>query len=156
MQVFLMQHGRALAAEVDPDRPLSDEGRAEVVAVAAYAARLGITVPLLWHSDKTRAVQTAQILGEALGSGQIRLMAGLTPSADPAAVADQLRRLPADARLGIVSHLPILQRLTGLLMCGDPHTELVAFRNAGLIRLVGDQPGRFQLAWILTPELVAG
>ena len=43
MYLYLVQHGAAVSKEIDPERPLSQEGRAEVRKVASYlAAGLGI------------------------------------------------------------------------------------------------------------------
>ena len=71
MDVYLVQHGQALSDEQDPQRPLSDEGRAEVTKVAEFLgarqSRL-IDPPItkVCHSGKLRARQTAEILGRHL------------------------------------------------------------------------------------------
>ena len=55
-----------LPKEVDPDRPLSDQGWEDIRNTAAFASRAGVRVDTVWHSGKTRARQTAQALAEAL------------------------------------------------------------------------------------------
>ena len=43
MDLFLMQHGAAVSDDVDPARPLSEGGRAEVIRVLARARAAGST-----------------------------------------------------------------------------------------------------------------
>ena len=66
MRVYLVQHGMAKQKSVDPARPLTERGHLDTRQVAAFATRLGLEVHQIRHSGKTRAAQTAMILGEAL------------------------------------------------------------------------------------------
>jgi hypothetical protein len=51
--------------------------------------------------------------------------------------------------------MPFLSRFTAVITGGDPDRGPVGFRNAGLVKLVRGDAGRFQIAWVLTPDLVA-
>ena len=62
MKLYLIQHGEALAKEVDPDRPLSESGKADVQRVARALRDAGVEVQRVMHSGKLRARQTAEIL----------------------------------------------------------------------------------------------
>jgi Histidine phosphatase superfamily (branch 1) len=66
MRLYLMQHGAALAKDVDPARPLSEQGEQDVRRIAAFLARAGVGVGRIWHSGKRRAEQTAELLAAAL------------------------------------------------------------------------------------------
>ena len=44
MELYLIQHGQAMTKEQNPDRPLSEEGRAAVRRTAETAVKLGIEV----------------------------------------------------------------------------------------------------------------
>src|SRR5262245_32137331 len=105
MEVWLVRHGDAVSDRVDPERPLSAEGRGEVAAVARALARGGRVRPTaIVHSGKTRARQTAEILAAALGPpGALERADDLAPEADPTAWAARL-----DGRSGVmlVGHLP--------------------------------------------------
>ena len=80
MKIYLTQHGDALAKEVDPERPLSDQGQVDVGRVASFLAASGITIAQVWHSGKTRARQTAELLAARLASAAIvEAMEGLGP-----------------------------------------------------------------------------
>lgn len=156
VELYLMQHGLALPSEVDPERPLSEQGRAEVVRVAVAAAAVGVSVGEIWHSGKLRAAQTAQVLADALAAGggtpSVSARGGLNPESDVAPIAGWLRGMAAGKRVAIVGHLPFLSRLAGTLLVGPAGVEPIAVRNAGLVRLVRGESGRFQVSWILSPD----
>ena len=67
MKLYLVQHGEAKSEKEDPDRSLTDRGTAEIRAVAEAAKRAGLKPAQIYHSGKTRAQQTADILADALG-----------------------------------------------------------------------------------------
>jgi phosphohistidine phosphatase len=153
VEIYLVRHGEAMPKTVNPTRPLSDQGRSEVRQVAAFAARLGLAVGQIRHSGKARAEQTAAILAEALSpAGGTVAVAGLGPADDvrPVAAALESESVP----VMLVGHLPFLARLTGLLLAGDAEKEVVRFHTGGMVCLVRDD-GRWQAAWILTPEMAS-
>ena len=65
MRLYLVQHGDALPEQVDPERPLSAEGRRDVEAVARLLASAGTRAVRVAHSGKLRAQQTAEVLAAA-------------------------------------------------------------------------------------------
>lgn len=154
MDVYLMQHGLAVPEEVDPDRPLSPAGREAVEAVARHAAASGVSVDRIVHSGRTRAAQTAALLAEALGCADVAQVPGLKPNDPVEAAAGALVDRERPGSLAIVGHLPSLDRLASLLVAQDTAAHVVAFRNAGLVKLVPSTAGPgFAVGWILTPEL---
>ena len=66
MALYLVQHGKSLPKEADPEKGLSEEGRSEVEMIAAVARGYGVPVAGISHSGKKRARQTAEILAAAL------------------------------------------------------------------------------------------
>jgi phosphohistidine phosphatase len=153
MKVYLVQHGEAQPKDVDPTRPLTERGRQEVRRVATFAARLGLEVYQIRHSGKTRAEQTADILGESLSPpGGVVAVTGLAPLDDVQPVADGLAREQQPVML--VGHLPFMARLTGLLVTGDPDRSVVQFRNGGIVCLAYEEEKEAWLAaWVLTPQM---
>jgi phosphohistidine phosphatase len=152
MALFLVQHGKSLPKEQDPQRGLSEEGRAEVREIAAEARRHGVKVGRIVHSGKRRAEQTAEIFAEALdpanGIGQ---RAGLKPLDDVVAIADGL-----DARdnLMLVGHLPFMEHLAAYLIAGFTDRPVVRFQNGGIVALDQDPERRtWHLQWVLVPRL---
>jgi phosphohistidine phosphatase len=146
-----VQHGTAYPKEVNPERSLTEQGHQETERVAAAVARLGVEVNQICHSGKTRAQQTANILGAALlPNGGVVTTSGLAPRDAVQSVAERLLVEPLPVML--VGHLPFLARLAGFLLTGDPQRDVVKFRNSAVVCLVRDET-RWQVAWILTPEM---
>jgi phosphohistidine phosphatase len=151
MMYYLVQHGEAEPKSVDPSRPLTGRGRRETGQVAALATRLGLEVRQIRHSGKTRAEQTAAILGETLSPpGGVVAVTGLAPMDDAGPVAAALARETGPVML--VGHLPFLARLAGLLLTGDPEHKIIQFRNSAIVCLAREEDG-WLVAWILTPEM---
>ncbi len=151
MRLYLMQHGLAKSKAEDPDRALTESGRAEVERVAGVAERAGVQVDVVVHSGKTRARQTAELLAARLGPATVEAIGGISPTDDPAMAADRLKG--SVGPVAVVGHLPHLSRLAGLLLTGDPDREVVAIVNAGLVCLESDE-GTWRLLWAVTPEVV--
>ena len=59
MAIYLVQHGKNLPKDVDPEKGLSEEGKKEVERVASAAKRYGLNVASIRHSGKKRALETA-------------------------------------------------------------------------------------------------
>jgi phosphohistidine phosphatase len=153
MFLYLMQHGLALAKDVDPERPLSEQGRAETRRVARAAAGAGIGVDEIWHSRKLRAKQTAEILAEHLQPvGGIIEMDGLAPMDDPVPVA---ARLAAEDRVILVAgHMPFLERLADLLLSPRGGQGVVRFTNSALVA-IEKTPAGDRVALLVPPDFVA-
>src|SRR5208283_5299266 len=150
MVVYLVQHGRSLPKELDQDRGLTDQGRAEVERVASKAREIGLRVQRIIHSGKTRALKTAEILAERLTPGsQLVMEPGLNPDDDVAAFA---ATLPARDNLMVVGHLPFMERLVSYLIIGTPEKPVIRFRNGGIVCLEYDRmKNTWAIIWALTP-----
>lgn len=61
-RLYLVRHGEAKPKDEDPERGLTDVGRADVSGMAAWAAAADIQVDEIRHSGKLRAQQTASAL----------------------------------------------------------------------------------------------
>jgi phosphohistidine phosphatase len=155
VDVFLMQHGEAMPAELDPSRSLSEVGQRSVEMVSRHAAACGVRIERIVHSGKLRAVESALILGKVLGCADVRHVDGLSPDADVEAAAAALIDPSGSGSLAIVGHLPFLDRLASTLVTGDPTAHVIAFRNAGLVKLVPAERG-YAVAWAITPEVARG
>lgn len=152
MRIYLVRHGRNLAKEVDPEKGLSAEGRAEVEGMAALLQARGVGVTRIGHSGIKRARETAELLAAVLKpAGGVGVVPGLGP-------LDEVRPLAAGAVLSdgvlLVGHLPFMARLAGYLLAGDPELSPVTFAAAGVVCLE-QQSGteRWTLLWALAPEL---
>ncbi|MBV9410313.1 MAG: phosphohistidine phosphatase SixA [Acidimicrobiia bacterium] len=131
MRVYVVRHGEAKRPEVDPERGLTDAGADHVRRIAARAvADLGVRPARIFHSDKARARQTAEIWAEVL-SVPVEQADGLAPNDDPSRWATRLDTEEEDVML--VGHLPHVERLVGLLVSADPDGTLDGFPAGALV-----------------------
>ena len=64
MALFLVQHGKSLSKDIDPNQGLSEEGIAETQRIAEVARGYNVNVRSIKHSVKTRARTTAEIFAD--------------------------------------------------------------------------------------------
>ena len=152
MKLFLVQHAKAVSKELNPDRPLSEEGCEELQKICDFIKPLNLSVDFLWHSGKKRAEQTAEMLAEAMSAGSQEVRDNLGPNDDVTEVADEIGKSEHDTM--IVGHLPFLDKLVSLLLSGSDATDIVEFRNAGIVCLSRNKENKWQIEWILTPQIV--
>jgi phosphohistidine phosphatase len=152
MNIYLVQHAEAKSENEDPRRSLTDKGHRNTLAVADVAKRLDLSVKQIRHSGKTRARQTAEVMGAALKpSDGVVETEGLSPLDDVAPIADALTE--AGESVMLVGHLPFMARLAGKMITGDAACPVVKFHNAGIVCLTHEEGERWQVSWILTPEI---
>jgi phosphohistidine phosphatase len=153
MRLYLVQHGAALAKEADPTRPLSEAGRQDVQSMADFLRGAGIRVERLWHSGKSRAQQTAQLLAKAvLPRGRIEQVGGIGPDDDVAGFVSDADVWEQD--ILVVGHLPFLSRLVARLVAGDPEHEVVGFLPGSVVCLERRDVDRWILLWMIRPDLL--
>ncbi len=153
MKVYLTQHGEALAKESDPERPLSDKGRADVASLAQHLRASGVSVARVWHSGKTRARQTAELLAANIGKAAVvEAMEGLGPKDSGDELLRSLESMSDD--LLVAGHQPFMGRCVTRLLTGREERPLVDFRPGSVACLERDQGGGWTLQWMLRPELL--
>ncbi len=149
MDFFLVRHGDARSSSEDPRRPLSPRGLEEVETVARAAAGR-IAVSAIFHSDKLRARQTAEIFGRFVSAENgVRQITGLAPEDDPWIVKAELES--AAAPLMLVGHLPHLARLASLLLTGQSERQTVDFSTATIVCLSWER-GAWSISWSISPD----
>jgi phosphohistidine phosphatase len=155
MNVYLVQHANAKSKEEDPNRPLSEAGRKDIRRVAGFLKQnAGLNVARIHHSGKTRARQTAEILGEFLNPQEgVQETEGLDPLADLAIWAEHLAI--EDVDLVLVGHLPHMSRIAALLLAGDPEKEVVTFQQGGMVALArSEEQPAWSLQWMIVPAIL--
>ncbi len=154
MKVYLVRHGDAVSSGVDPQRPLSEQGRADTLKIALFIGPLEISVEHIWHSGKLRAAQTAEILaGTVAVEKGCSSREGLGPNGDVTVIAEELEAY--DMNLMIVGHLPFVGYLSSLLAAGKETADVVAFDAGAIVCLNRRNHGRWQINWMITPKLLA-
>ncbi len=153
MNLYLIQHAQAFPKEQYADRPLTEEGYWQAQRTAEFVKRLAISVDTVWHSGKTRALQTAKLFHAALHNHPPLLKhEGLSPEDNPEPIAEEIEQAGTD--LMIVGHLPFLSRLTGLLICGSTKTEPVIFEKAAVVCLHQNENNLWQISWMVKPTIL--
>ena len=155
MFVYLVQHAEAKSEQEDPSRSLSEKGMHDFTKVASHASQYNLKIHMIFHSSKSRAKQTAEVLSSRLKPAKgISEVDGLAPLDDPAIWAQRLKEIPEDVIL--VGHLPHLDKLSSLLLCGDKDKNIVSFKMAGIVCLKRTDEESYALQWMVTPEIVNG
>ena len=152
MSLYLVQHGKSHSKEADPERGLTDEGRAEVERIASVANDYRVMVSIIFHSGKKRALQTARIFAEKLGPGiSVEEHPGTDPNDDVVHVAE---RLDATGNRMYVGHLPFMEKLVSHLITGSVEKPVFKFQNGGIVCL-DIYPGtvRWVIKWALMPHI---
>jgi phosphohistidine phosphatase len=154
MNLYLVQHAEAKREEEDPERPLSEKGRADIRKVADYIAQhIDINVSSIMHSGKTRARETAEILAEYLNPPEgIEQAEGLEPLAEPSAWGERLAEMKEDTML--VGHLPHLLKLSAHLLTQDETKKILNFSMGGIVCLGRDESGDWSVRWMIIPEIL--
>lgn len=152
MALFLVQHGKAAPADMDPERGLTAEGRAEVERIADVAQGYRVAVRSILHSGKKRARETAEILAVRLGTGiPVRAVPGMEPNDDVASFSLELNA--ADNTM-LVGHLPFMEKLAAHLVAGSSQRPVFKFQNGGILCLDKDQgTGLWVIIWALMPHI---
>ena len=152
MALYLVQHGKSLPKDVDPNQGLSDDGIAETKRIADVARGYQVKVSLIRQSGKKRARQTAEIWAETLKpAGGVAEVAGLKPLDD---VVVSAAAIDAAADTMLVGHLPFMERMASFLVTGSAEKPIFKFQNSGIVCLKkGPEPGSWVIAWALMPNI---
>ena len=156
MHLFFLRHGKAedvYAGITDADRRLTDEGIDEMRAEAQAIAAMNPRFDLICTSPYPRALETAQIVAEAISlpSNQLHVVPEMASGYFRMGVLQSLTRsLSPNARMLFVGHEPDLSSVAGQL-AGGAHIEL---KKGGLIYIesIRPQPGDGVLRWLLSPR----
>lgn len=153
MELYLIQHGEAKSKQEDPERPLTAIGAENIKKTARFFKQLPKEIDLIWHSGKKRAEQTAEILEETQGTAiPVEICEGMAPNDDISIIKEKIATAEQDA-IALVGHLPHLSRLASELLTGNQEMEIIRFRNAGIVCLLGEIHD-WELEWIITPEVI--
>jgi len=152
MALFLVQHGKSLPKDKDPERGLSDEGVLDVKRIADAAKKYGVNVSYIKHSGKKRARQTADIFASALQSGfGVQEISGINPLDDVASFADNIS---SGEDLMLVGHLPFMEKLVSFLITGSITKPVIKFQNGGIVCLDEDMDIHcWVIKWTLMPAI---
>ncbi len=150
MKIYLVRHGEAVSPEIDPEKPLSPEGRKEVEGIARAVGERSFPLSAIYHSEKLRAKQTAEIMQEHIAP-EVKLteLPHLNPN-DP--IDSMLTRIEAEEdNLMVVGHLPYLAKLCGQLVDGNQEGTVVNFQ-AGTTACLEELNGDWAIDWVISSD----
>ncbi|AQU85101.1 MULTISPECIES: SixA phosphatase family protein [unclassified Halomonas] len=151
-----MRHGEAAPGFPDQSRLLTPHGELEADSMARWLAlrveQGELPQPKLYASPYARAQQTAQRFSEALGV-PLYTLDFITPDDSPSVVNDWLLSQPEDETILLVSHMPLVGELAGLLMEGA-RSRGVGFPTAAIAELEAEvwAAGCAQLKYFTQPS----
>ena len=124
----------------------------ETERIVEVASGYQVRVSRILHSGKKRARETAAILSARLSPiDGIEPCDGMNPLDD---VRDFVNHLSVDQDIMLVGHLPFLERIIGLLVCGNPDQTVFKLQNSGILCL--DRVPKVKnpvIRWALMPSI---
>lgn len=152
MKLYLMRHGKAEKNLESLESTLNDEGVKQVSEIAERLKEEEIKVDELYHSGLLRADETASIIKDTAFNylEDLERSMDLAPQAEPKrwqVKLDQKEFLTKD--LFLVSHIPFLQKFTGLLL---KDTKGIEFSLGMLICLERNDGKNWQVASTWVPK----
>ena len=152
MSIYLVQHGKSLPKEKDPEKGLSEEGIAKTERIASVAGGYHVHVTRIIHSGKKRARQTAEIMASALQPIEgVHEGDGFAPMDDIVPIADDL---DGKSNHMLVGHLPFMSRLASHLITGSVEHPVFKFQNSGILCLDESQESNsWIIRWSLMPDI---
>ena len=151
MELYFLRHGEADWpdwAKPDDERPLNKRGREEMKKVAAFLARLNLSLDHIVTSPLPRAEQTARIVTKKLAV-KLQEDPALAPGCGISELKHLLKKYPGES-LMLVGHEPdfseTISALTGA-------TLKLAKAGLALVELDAAQM-RGRLLWLFPPRIL--
>jgi phosphohistidine phosphatase len=151
LNLYILQHGEAVPKQVDPGRPLSDNGVRDIRMLAMHMKKMDVRLENVLHSGKLRAEQSARLITEVL-SPEIEMMQadGLNPGDDPSEVLKVIEHMTGN--ILVASHMPLVSRLCSMLLTGSADTEFASL--PGTLFCLEKNQDKWRLAYMLRPDLL--
>ncbi len=156
MHLYFLRHGDAeerRAGQRDADRHLTTEGCDEMRAAAAGLRALEMQFDAIFSSPLPRALETAEIVAEALDFSTAKIV--VDPRLEAGAfrmgsLQSLLATQPRSARILLVGHEPDFSMVVGQMIGG----AAIDLKKGGLARVEATrlEPGEGVLRWLLTPQ----
>jgi phosphohistidine phosphatase len=160
MDIYVVRHGIAIDREdpkcpPDPERYLTEEGIEKTKQIAKAVAALGIIPDLFLSSPYVRAMQTAEVLANALGSAKqkIRRTDLLLPGAEPSLVFRELAKDKQSSSVFLFGHAPQLDEVIAAAFASKHNITSLKKAGVAAIKLKRISPPSAELLWLATPRL---
>lgn len=148
MKLFIIRHGEAQGlAQRDELRSLTPAGVSLLHGLWKSLSDGGLSLSHLSVSPYIRAQQTADVI-ESYYPGIARSdYAGITPEDRPSDVVNWLSNQPVEDGWALVSHMPLVAALTGLLTDGEGSRIPFGTGTVACLDMEVFAPGGGRLLW---------
>lgn len=156
MRIYLVRHSDSVdrvPSMPDAARYLNTRGRMSFREMALRFRDAGGLPTRILTSPLVRAVQTAEILSEAIRyDGEVVLDPRLSPGFDIAMLKAVLEDYPGEREIALVGHEPDLGVILSLLLALPQRYSMRKGAIAALDLQIPGDPLRAGLAWLLTVD----
>ena len=162
MELFVIRH--AIAEPLgkknefsDEKRALTDEGRERMREVVNGLAKLGVEFDLILTSPLARAVETAEIVGAAVGltKKEIKQSNNLAPGASVEHLFAEIKGLAGVEAIALIGHQPDLGGLISRIIQSDRGELSIQLKKGCVccLNVTEKVPTlRGDMVWLLTPR----
>jgi phosphohistidine phosphatase len=151
LNLYILQHGEAVAKEIDAERPLSEQGIRDIRILALHMQNMGVQRGNVFHSGKLRAQQSARLVAETISPGVQPLQTeGLNPNDDPTVIIEDIEQM--DENILIASHMPFVSRLCSTLLTGTTDAEFASM--PGTLFCLEKADNKWRLVYMLRPDFL--
>ena len=150
MKLYLMRHGQAASPLQDPEQGLTAGGRVDIERLAKQLKQQGIQIAQFFHSEKTRARQTAEIMAHCLAPEvELKVHAHIKPNDDPRQIISEINDWQEDTL--ITSHLPYIPNLLSQLTDDFGSNHAISFDPGTVIFLDKEDDTKWHISWVTSP-----
>jgi len=152
MKLYFVRHGRASQiATTDSARPLLPDGETQARNMGKVLKMLDVPAARIFSSPRVRALQTAQIIGQALGKEPI-VRDACNFDFNVHQAFQLIHGLDDDAEVLFVGHNPSMSEIVTDLT--GANVELSTGAIACVTQIFPPSASGAILKWLITPKLV--
>lgn len=145
-----MRHGKADHVPDDSEQQLTVDGRAGIERLAQDLSKKDLQIEQIFHSEKTRARQTAEIMARHLAPNiTLNERSDFKPNSDPKPLLLEIGGWKKNTL--ITSHLPFVPSLLILLLGDQKSTYNISFEPGTLVCLEKQDKGDWLFQWVAAP-----
>ena len=153
MKLYCMRHGEAENPGINPERPLTANGKAELKRLAEHLKKNHIRFPTMVHSPRLRARQTAEALAELVDHDRImESHCGLDQTCYLGEAMELIEETNED--LLIVAHMPFIAELVCKLTTDQTKYPLLQFLPGTIVCLEPMIKPFWHINWVLHASVV--
>jgi phosphohistidine phosphatase len=147
-----MRHGEYFTNYTTQLDMLTEKGEKDLLQLATLLRPFNLHVSTIFHSEKHRAKQTAEIISKGFVCDlPIQARKGINPNDNVAIFFDEIANWSDDVL--VIGHLPFMGNLTSLLLMGSESEDMINFQPGTLVCLETRARFKWAINWMLTPDL---